>query len=111
MADSFIDKEVTVRFEVTGIVAWKGVVVADDENGILIRRPYRRGKRLELIPRDQIRGVYHEIEKGPRRKPPGVKASVEPEDEDYDDGDELEDDTGFEDEPDTEWDDDDDEQD
>ncbi len=108
MADSFIDKEVTVRFEVTGIVAWKGVVIADDENGILIRRPYRRGKRLELIPRDQIRGVYHEIEKGPRRKL-GAKAPAEPEDEGYDDSDGLEDDdTGFEDEPDTEWDEDDD---
>ena len=100
MADSsFVGKEVVVRFEVTETAAWKGTVVADDENGITLRRPYRRGVRLERIPRDQIRGVIHEIEKGPRRKL-GAKGSTasEPETpEDFDDD-------GFEEEPSTEWD-------
>jgi len=83
--DSFVGKEVTVQFEVTNIAAWKGVVVADDEKGITLRRPYRKGVRLELIPRDQIRGVFHEVEKGPRRKL-GASGSTaaEPEAEDFD---------------------------
>lgn len=106
MAESFIEKEVTVKFEVTDVVAWKGTVVADDENGILLRRPYRKGVRLELIPRDQIRGVFHEEEKGPRRKQ-GARAATagESDADDFDDSDGLdEDDTDFEEAPDTEWD-------
>ncbi len=104
-ADSFVDKEVTVQFEVTNTVAWKGTVVADDEKGITLRRPYRRGVRLELIPRDQIRGVFHEIAKGPRRLK-GAKGSTatepdETEDFENEELDDLEDDDRL---PDTEWD-------
>ncbi len=98
--DSFVGKEVTVQFEVTNTVAWKGTVVADDEKGITLRRPYRRGVRLERIPHDQIRGVFHEVEKGPRRKlgAKGSTASKPEETEDFDDNDGLN-------LPDTEWDD------
>jgi hypothetical protein len=104
MADgSFVDKEVVVRFEVTETVAWKGVVVADDESGITLRRPYRKGVRLERIPRDQIRGVIHEIEKGPRRKQGASGGTAqEPDAEDFDDDGDGD---GFENEPSTEWDD------
>jgi hypothetical protein len=100
--DSFVGKKVTVRFEVTSTAAWEGVVVADDENGITLRRDYRKGIRLERIPRDQIRGVFHEVEKGPRRKlgASGSAASEPDESEDFDDNDGLGD--GL---PDTEWDD------
>ena len=100
--DSFVGKKVTVRFEVVNTAAWEGVVVADDENGITLRRDYRKGVRIEQIPRDQIRGVFHEVEKGPRRKL-GAKGSTasEPDDtEDFDDNDGLDDDL-----PDTELDD------
>jgi hypothetical protein len=97
--DSFVGKEVTVQFEVTNTVAWKGTVVTDDEKGITLRRPYRKGVRLERIPRDQIRGVFHEVEKGPRRKL-GASGSTaaEPEAEDFDN-------EGLDDLPSTEWDD------
>ena len=100
--DSFVGKEVTVQFEVTEKVAWKGTVVADDEKGITLRRPYRKGVRLERIPRDQIRGVFHEEEKGPRRKlgASGSTAAEPEEAEDFDND-------GFENEPSTEWDNDD----
>ena len=101
--DSFVDKEVTVQFEVTNTVAWKGIVVADDEKGITLRRPYRKGVRLERIPRDQIRGVFHEVEKGPRRsRKLGAKGSTaqEPEETEDFDNDGLDDSL-----PDTEWDD------
>jgi hypothetical protein len=100
--DSFVGKKVTVRFEVTSTAAWEGVVVADDENGITLRRDYRKGVRLERIPRDQIRGVFHEVEKGPRRKL-GAKGSTvtEPDEaEDFDENDGLD-----EEPPSTEWDD------
>lgn len=99
--DSFVGKEVTVQFKVTNTVAWKGTVVADDEKGITLRRPYRRGVRLERIPRDQIRGVFHEVEKGPRRKL-GAKGSTAPEPEETED---FDDNDGLDDLPDTEWDD------
>ena len=103
--DSFVGKEVTVQFEVTNTAAWEGVVVADDENGITLRRDYRKGVRLERIPRDQIRGVFHEVEKGPRRKQ-GARGStpVEPDEADdfaFDEGSEESD------LPSTEWEDDD----
>ncbi len=94
---SFVGKKVTVRFEVTSTAAWEGVVVADDENGITLRRDYRKGVRLERIPRDQIRGVFHEVEKGPRRKL-GAKGTTDTEPEDLDND-------GLDDMPDTEWDD------
>ena len=100
--DSFVGKEVTVQFEVTNTVAWKGTVIADDEKGITLRRPYRKGVRLERIPRDQIRGVFHEIEKGPRRKQLGAKGSTAPEPEETED---FDDNDGFDNLPDTEWDD------
>lgn len=97
--DSFVGKEVTVQFEVTNTVAWKGVVVADDDKGITLRRPYRKGVRLERIPRDQIRGVFNEMEKGPRRKlgASGSTATEPDEAEDFD-NDGLDDNL-----PDTEW--------
>jgi hypothetical protein len=99
--DSFVGKKVTVRFEVVNTAAWEGVVVADDEKGITLRRPYRKGVRLERIPREQIRGVFQEIEKGPRRlKGAKGSAALEPDEtEDFDDNDGLDDD-GL---PDTEW--------
>ena len=101
--DSFVGKEVTVVFDVTDKIAHKGVVLTDDEKGIVLRRDYRRGRRDELIPRDQIRGVVHEIEKGPRHNKLGAKGSTaaEPEETEDFDNDGLDDD-----EPDnTEWDD------
>lgn len=104
--NSFIDKEVVVQFEVVSRAAWKGTVVADDEKGITLRRPYRKGVRLELIPRSQILGVFHEIEKGPRRTQGAKAASVQDAEEFDDSGDLEEDGDGFEDTPDTEWDDD-----
>jgi hypothetical protein len=100
--DSFVGKKVTVRFEVVNTAAWEGVVVADDENGITLRRDYRKGVRLERIPRDQIRGVFHEVEKGPRRKlgAKGTTATEPDEAEDFEDNDGLD-----EEPPSTEWDD------
>lgn len=100
--DSFVGKKVTVRFEVTSTAAWEGVVVADDENGITLRRDYRKGVRLERIPRDQIRGVFHEVVKGPRRNQ-GAKGTTatEPEDAEDFENDGLDEDSL----PDTEWDD------
>ncbi len=97
--DSFVGKKVTVRFEVTSTAAWEGVVLADDENGITLRHDYRKGLRDTLIPRAKVLGVYHEIEKGPRRKlgASGSTASEPDETEDFDNdglGDDL---------PDTEW--------
>ena len=106
MADgSFVGKEVVVQFEVVSRAAWKGIVVADDDNGITLRRPYRKGVRLERIPRDQIRAVFHEEKKGPRRTQGAKAASVQSDDaEDFDDSGDLEEDgDGFEDTPDTEW--------
>ena len=112
--DSFVGKEVTVQFEVTEKIAWKGTVLADDEKGITIRRPYRRrGLRDELIPRDAIRGVFHELEKGSSRRKPGTKVPTATEPDKIEDLDETEDldeiedldndgpDDGL---PDTEWD-------
>ncbi len=113
--DSFVGKKVTVRFEVLNIAAWEGKVIADDEKGITLRRDYRRGVRDELIPRDQIRGVFHEVEKGPRHTQgaKGSTASELDESKDLDETGDLDetedsdndglDDSGL---PDTEWDDD-----
>jgi len=106
MSESFIDKEVTVKFEIRETVSYSGTVVADDEKGILLRRPYRKGVRLELVPRDSIRGVYHTEERGHKRSrsAPDGEPETETEDLELDDG--LDDDDeGFEDEPNTDWDD------
>lgn len=108
MSESFIDKEVTVKFEIRETVSYSGTVVADDERGILLRRPYRKGVRLELVPRDSIRGVYHTEERGHKRSRSDSAEEPETETEDLE-TDEGFDDEGFEDEPNTEWDDDDDE--
>ncbi len=107
MSDSFIGKEVTVKFEIRETVSYSGTVVADDERGIMLRRPYRKGVRLELVPRDSIRGVYHTEEKGHKRSrlAPGEEPETETEDLENDEG--LDDDDGFEDEPDTDFDEDD----
>lgn len=64
----FVGKEATVRFEVSETVSYSGEVVADDERGITLRRPYRKGVRLELIPREQIRNVFVTEAKGRRKK-------------------------------------------
>ncbi len=101
--DSFVGKKVTVRFEVTSTAAWEGIVIADDEKGITLRRDYRKGIREDLIPRDQIRGAFHEVEKGPRRTQ-GAKGTTatEPEDAEDFENDGLDEEDGL---PDTEWDD------
>lgn len=108
MSESFIDKEVTVKFEIRETVSYSGTVVADDERGITLRRPYRKGVRLELVPRDSIRGVYHTEEKGHKRSRLASDGEPETETEDLENDEGFgDDDDGFEDEPDTDFDEDD----
>lgn len=103
MPESFLDKEVTVKFEIRETVSYSGIVVSDDDRGIILRRPYRKGVRLELVPRDSIRGVYHTEEKGHKR------SRADSAEEDESEAGDLETDDGldgdYEAEPDTEWDD------
>jgi len=103
MPESFIGKQVTVKFEIRETVSYSGTVVADDERGILLRRPYRKGVRLELVPRDSIRGVYHTEERGHKRSRSASADESETETEDLENDEGLDDDDGFEDEPDTDW--------
>jgi len=110
MSESFINKEVTVKFEIRETVSYSGTVVADDERGIMLRRPYRKGVRLELVPRDSIRGVYHTEERGHKRSRPSSTDEAETETEDLENDEGLDDDDGFEDEPNTDWDGDDDDE-
>ncbi len=103
--DSFVGREVTVRFTMEEVVSYTGTVLRDDERGVLLRRPYRKGVRLELVPRDSIRSVYHTEEKGHKKAaaastPEPVEPEVDDDDDEFDDDDE-----GFEEAPDLEFDD------
>jgi hypothetical protein len=94
MSSSFVGKEVTVRWEHTEEITYSGECLVDDETGITLRRPYRKGVRIEKVPRELVRGIYHTEEKGRRRVRKGTAPVATAPDET-----EFEEDT-FEDEPD-----------
>lgn len=118
---AFVGKSVTLSYRETRVVELSGEIVSDTPEGITIRHTYRKGKRLEFIPRDTLQGLFLDEEKRSRKpsspkvakadkpvaaEPKETKPVVEEEDkgvdetlsevEDFDDGDE----DGFEDDDD-----------
>lgn len=104
---SFVGKEVTVRFEHTEEISYSGECIADDETGITLRRPYRKGVRVERVPHGLVRGIHHTEAKGRRAKKEKVVATA-PNETEIEEPDEFEepepdldfgeDDEGFDDE-------------
>ena len=76
MASDLVNKKVTVSFEVTQVISLEGEVLSHDEKGILLRHEYRKGSRLQFIPADKLRDVFHDERKG--RKAPKKSASKPP---------------------------------
>lgn len=64
--DSLVGKSVVVNFEETQVISLAGEVIAHDEKGVLLKRIYRKGIRLEFIPKEKIINLFHD-EKKPRR--------------------------------------------
>jgi hypothetical protein len=59
---------VTILYTETKMAELTGEVVEDNAEGITIRHTYRKGKRLEFIPREKLESVFIDEEK-PARKP------------------------------------------
>jgi hypothetical protein len=83
----FGGKEVTITYKETKTVELKGKIVEETPEGLTVRHTYRKGKRLEFIPRDRLESIYLDEEK-PARKPrkakeakpkPETAPAVEPE--------------------------------
>jgi hypothetical protein len=68
----FGGKEVTIAFKETKTVELKGKIIEETAEGITVRHTYRKGKRLEFIPRDKLESIFLDEEK-PARKPRKAK--------------------------------------
>jgi hypothetical protein len=80
MNDVFVGKNVSLSYRETKVVELSGEVVADTPEGITIRHTYRKGKRLEFIPRDKLQSLFLDEEKRSRKPSPSkVDKSVDEE--------------------------------
>jgi len=74
MNDVFVGKNVTLSYRETRVVELSGEIVSDTPEGITIRHTYRKGKRLEFIPRDKLQSLFLDEEKR-SRKPSAPKVN------------------------------------
>jgi len=74
MNGAFVGKGVTLSYRETKVVELSGEVVSDTPEGITIRHTYRKGKRLEFIPRDKLQSLFLDEEKRSRKPSPSKEA-------------------------------------
>ncbi len=70
MNDEFVGKNVTLSYRETRVVELSGEIVSDTPEGVTIRHTYRKGKRLEFIPRDKLQSLFLDEEKRSRKPSP-----------------------------------------